>query len=121
MPTVFADILARAVDHTPGAIGGAFAADDGETVDAVSSLGDTELALLTAHYGVLFALVQSALHTFHFGEAEQLFACHDRVDVLVQAVGDGYYALLALEHPASLAVAMRELEGAVRQLRAEMA
>jgi len=120
MSSPFHDILQCALDETPGAVGGAFAAWDGETVDYVSRWDDSEWLILTAHFGIVLAHVQAALHTFHFGEAETLCLTHARLDIVVEAVKEGYYALLALEKPANLGKAMRSLKHAARSLRAEM-
>ena len=115
----FADILRETVEQT-GALGGAFAAKDGELVDSVSDSDPTEWAILTAHYGVVWNQVQRAMLTFHYGEATAVVLTHSSVDILVQHVEDGYYALLAMHHPAPLARALLCLETAVQQLREEM-
>jgi predicted regulator of Ras-like GTPase activity (Roadblock/LC7/MglB family) len=120
MGTIFSDILRSAVEATPGALGGAFAAADGETVDSFSRLDVDDWAILTAHYGVVLAHVQAALHTFHYGEAELILVSHERADILVSAVREGYYALLAIERPSPLAAAMRQLRRAAAALRQEM-
>jgi predicted regulator of Ras-like GTPase activity (Roadblock/LC7/MglB family) len=121
MATVFAAILRDAVESTPGAMGGAFAAADGETVDSFARVDGDDWAILTAHYGVVLAHVQAALHTFHYGEAELVLLSHERADILVSAVRDGYYALLAVERPSPLAGAIRQLRRAAAALRLEMA
>jgi predicted regulator of Ras-like GTPase activity (Roadblock/LC7/MglB family) len=120
MNTPFAEILRVAVEATPGAIGGAFAAHDGETVDAFARDDPEGWAIMTAHYGVLLAQVQSALHTFHYGEAEFMILSHERLDVLVHLVGDGYFALLAVRRPTALGIAMTQLARAAVRLRDEM-
>jgi predicted regulator of Ras-like GTPase activity (Roadblock/LC7/MglB family) len=120
MASPFADIMRRAVEATPGAIGGAFAASDGETVDAFAAEDPDEWAILTAHFGVLFAWVQSALNTFHHGEAEFIMVSHTKLDVLVHAVADGYFALIAVHTPAPLGVALSALRRAAFELREEM-
>lgn len=120
MTSSFADILRHVVDGTPGAVGGSFAAWDGETVDYVSSWEDDEWRILTAHYGVVLAYVQAALHTFHFGEAETICLTHAELDIVIQAVKEGYYALVALEKGANLGRAIRLLEAAAVDLREEM-
>jgi predicted regulator of Ras-like GTPase activity (Roadblock/LC7/MglB family) len=119
--SVFAAILKDAVESTPGAIGGAFAARDGETVDYVSTRDESDWALFTAHYGIVLSHIQSALHTFHFGEAEQVLVIHRDVDIVIQAVLDGYYAMLAIARPGSLARGMSSLLVASAELRREMA
>jgi predicted regulator of Ras-like GTPase activity (Roadblock/LC7/MglB family) len=119
--TPFAAILRGAVERTPGAIGGAFAAYDGEMVDSFFHDGvSDEWAIFTAHYGIVLSHVQSALNTWHYGEAELVMIEHSGTDILMGAVLEGYYALIAIDHPASLATAMREMAGAVAELRREM-
>lgn len=120
MRSAFAEILRTVVESIPGAVGGAFAAGDGEIVDAFAEGDPFEWAVLTAHYGVLMAHVQSALNTFHYGEAEILILAHDNLDILLHAVGEGYYTLVAARHPAPLALAFSSLENAADALRTEM-
>lgn len=118
--TPFARILARAVAHVPGAIGGAFAAADGEMVDCVAAGDSTELAILTAHYGVILSHLEAWLGTKHYGGAEYFVVEHRNLDVLVHTVDDGYYALLAVPPPAPLGRALGALATAARELRQEM-
>jgi hypothetical protein len=116
----FGEIMRQAVEATPGAVGGAFAARDGETVDSFAVIDSEDWAIFTAHYGVLLAHVQSALRTFHYGEARFLILSHTRMEVLVHAVAEGYYALIAINRPAPLGIAARALERAAAALRKEM-
>jgi hypothetical protein len=118
--TPFARILARAVADTPGAIGGAFAASDGELVDHFGSGDPHELALLTAHYGVILANVEALLGTKHFGGAQYFVIENRGLDVLVHTVDEGYYALLAVPPPAPINVALGALATAAAALRQEM-
>ena len=120
MTSPFAKILQDAVEKTPRAIGGAFAAPDGEMVDFFAAGDPLELAILTAHYGVVLSNLEAAFNTWHFG-GPQFFVCeHTRVDVLVHTVEDGYYMLLAVEQPSPLGVALGSLTDAVVELRREM-
>jgi predicted regulator of Ras-like GTPase activity (Roadblock/LC7/MglB family) len=120
MPTPFSNILEAVVGSTPGAIGGAFAASDGELVDSYAKSNAEEWALITAHYGVLLGHVQSALRTFHYGEADLVIMTHEELDIVMQAVAEGYYALVAARHPAPLGRAMTELARAASEIRKEM-
>ena len=120
MSSAFSDILQGAVERIPGAIGGAFAASDGEIVDWFADGDPFEWAVMTAHYGVVLAHVQSALNTFHHGEAEIVLLAHEQLDILLHSVADGYYALLATTHPAPLGKAFNELASAAYKLRQEM-
>ena len=116
----FAAILDAAVKLTPGALGGAFAAADGEMVDYVTSGDATEWAILTAHYGVVLANLEAALNTQHFGGAQYFVVENGKVDVVVHTVHDGYFALLAMQKPACLATALRALARAAARLKQEM-
>lgn len=121
--TPFAAILRQAVEQLPGAIGGTLAAGDGETVDYHVRGGwrRTDWELLTAHHGVLFRHVRSWLHTRHYGDPELLVVSHRELHVLLREVGDGYFALLAIDDGAEIVSASRLLSEAAVQLRAEMA
>lgn len=120
LATSFGRILRSCVERTPGAIGGAFAAADGETVDLFTDWEAGDWKILTAHYGVVLAMVQSALHTFHYGEAEMVVVSHRHLELLIRSVAEGYYALIAVAPPAPLARAMASLERASVELRREM-
>jgi hypothetical protein len=123
--TPFGKILQRAVEATPSAVGGAFAASDGEMVDSFATTYDPhEWALLTAHYGVVLAQLHAAFGTWHFGFPEYFIAQHRSLDIVVHAVDGGYYALIALHEPAGttpIATALTRLRTAAGELRREMA
>ena len=122
--TVFAEILRRAVEATPGAVGGAFADSTGEMVESFATYDPHEWALLTAHYGVVLSHLSSMLGAWHFGGPEYFIAQHAVMDVVVHSVHGGYYALLALSlpngAPSPLALALSSLRIAARQLHQEM-
>jgi hypothetical protein len=118
--TAFAVILQQAVDATPGAIGGAFAAADGEMVDSFCNIDPTDWALITAHYGVLLGQLNGVFGTWHFGGMEYFTAQHSNYDVMVHTVEGGYYAMIVMKTPAPLARGFSNLQRTVAQLRLEM-
>ncbi|MEZ4404605.1 MAG: hypothetical protein R3B06_31585 [Kofleriaceae bacterium] len=118
--TPFGRILERAIAGTPGAVGGAFAAPDGEMVDFVAKGDATEWALLTAHYGVVLANLESLLDTQHFGGTEYFIIENQRLAIVVHAVDGGYYVLLAVPPPAPLSRAIAAVRAAAAALRQEM-
>ncbi len=118
--TPFAQILQRAVQATPNAIGGAFADADGEMVDSFSMIDPHEWAVLTAHYGVVLAQMSAAFGTWHFGGPEYFIALHKQLDVIVHAVEGGYFALIAARTPANLGIALETMRTAAIALRKEM-
>lgn len=118
--TPFAAILRDAVQASPHAIGGAFAASDGEMVDSFATMDPHEWAVLTAHYGIVLSNLVAAFDTWHFGGPEYFIAQHNKLDVVVHAVDAGYYALLAYSKGANLAVALERIRIACGALRKEM-
>ena len=119
--TPFAAILQRAVQATPNAIGGAFADADGEMVDRYSTMDQHEWAVLTAHYGVVMAHINSAFGTMHFGGPEYFIVQHRELEIVVCAVDAGYFALMAIKEPANLGFALQHLHVAAVELKREMA
>lgn len=129
--TPFGRIMHRVVSETPGAIGGAFAASDGEMVDSYSTGDAYEFAVLTAHFGVVLALVKSAFGIFHYGSPNALLTRFARMDIVLCAVEAGYYAVMAIvpapvatedpEHLDPCNDAIVRLGDAVRELAKEMA
>ncbi|MFN0245773.1 MAG: hypothetical protein ACKV2T_02625 [Kofleriaceae bacterium] len=122
--TPFADIMRRAVEATPGAIGGAFADAEGEMVDGYTTIDREEWAILTAHYGVVLVQLHGAFGTWHYGGPEYFIAQHQRLDVVVHSVAHGYYALLAMterDGTAPLATALSSLRAAAAELKREIA
>jgi hypothetical protein len=119
-PTSLARILGAAIDETPGAIAGSFAASDGETVESVAA--DLEsIAFLTAHYAVVVSQCRAAFGVFHYGEVIELVIWNRGLAVVVRSVADGYMALLTLSPGTPIATAQRALVRAAERLRAEIA
>ena len=116
----FGAILKRAVQATPGAIGGAFADATGEMIDGFTTRDANDWALLTAHYGIVLSQLDAAFGTWHFGGPEYFIAQHAALDIVVHAVPGGYYAILAVAEPAPLARALISLRQAARELHREM-
>jgi len=116
----FGAILRRAVQATPGAIGGAFADSQGEMIDSFTTRDPHDWALLTAHYGIVLSQIDAAFGTWHFGGPEYFIAQHAALDIVVHAVDGGYYALLAVAAPASLAHALLSVRTAARALHREI-
>ena len=68
----------------------------------------------------VLAHLEAAFNTWHFGGPEFFFVEHPTLGVLVQPVGEGYFALMAVQQPAPLATALTTLGRAVIELRREM-
>lgn len=122
--TSFRDILRRAVERTPGAVGGSFAASDGEMVDWYTpSYDGHEWAVLTAHFGILLGHVESLLDTLHYGGAEYFIAQHAKMEIVVHVVEGGYYAVFAMrraESPDAILDTLGTVREAALALKKEM-
>ncbi len=120
--TPFGEIMRRAVEATPGAVGGAFADSEGEMVDCFSSSYDPhDWAVLTAHYGVVLRQLRSVFGIWHYGAPEYFIAEHSVLGVVVYTIQSGYYALLAVTDPGELAPgALSTLRDVASALQKEM-
>ncbi len=118
--TPFAAILRTAVEATPNAIGAAFADSEGEMVDSFSTMNAHDWAVITAHYGVVLSQMTAAFGTMHFGGFEFFVAQHKSLEVIVHAVDDGYYALLAFSISPPIGFALERMRDAANALRREM-
>lgn len=123
----FGEIMKRAVEATPDAVGGAFADSTGEMVDSFSAVyNSTDWAILTAHYGVILAHLHAAFGIWHFGGPEYFVAQHQKLGIVVHAIDGGYYALLAIERKPEHSAddlahdALPVLKTAVQALQREM-
>jgi hypothetical protein len=121
--TPFGEIMRRAVEATPGAVGAAFADSQGEMVDGFATEYEpTDWAILTAHYGVLLAQVRAVFGIWHFGGLEYFIAQHKSLGIIVHAVEGGYYALIAITNPSNrCGIALSTLRAAATELKKEMA
>ncbi|MBA2538674.1 MAG: hypothetical protein H0V17_03490 [Deltaproteobacteria bacterium] len=99
--TPFGEIIRRAVESTPDAVGGSFADSTGEMVDCFAkSYNPLDWAILTAHYGVILANLQAVFGIWHFGGPEFFVAQHQSLGIVVQALDGGYFALIAVDRKA---------------------
>ncbi len=89
-------------------------------VDFWTTWQNDDWALLTAHFGVVYQQIFNALRTFHFGDVQFLFLRLETVGVAIQAIDDGYFALLALKLPAQVQAAEINLRASARELLREM-
>jgi hypothetical protein len=119
--TPFADIMRRAVEATPGAVGGAFADSEGEMVDSFATGDKHDWAVLTAHYGVVLAQLHAAFGIFHYGGPEYFIVQHTKLGVVVHTLEGGYYVLIAVSDPARVPFALTALQASVTELQREMA
>jgi len=129
--TPFREIIRRAVETTPDAVGGAFADSTGEMVDCfVTGFEGHDWAILTAHYGVILSHLHALFGIWHFGGPEYFVAQHQRFGIVVHALDGGYYALLAIARKPNAAIddfdvahhaALVTLRDAARELHREMA
>jgi predicted regulator of Ras-like GTPase activity (Roadblock/LC7/MglB family) len=116
--SAFGQILEDMVRRVPGAVGAVFADWEGEPVDQFAHIAPLEIQLVGAHWGVVWSQATRRLQAL--GAIEELLIEGDRAIVLVRAVTDSYFVVLATKRDAHLATARREVERAAGILRGEM-
>ena len=113
--------MTTAVLSVPGAVGGAFAASDGETVDGFSDEHtEYEWALVTAHFGVIFSMIQRSTKKNFASYAQSVVIRLKEYDIVLKLVADGYYAILALQDTGQIGSALKALNIASIALKKEM-
>jgi predicted regulator of Ras-like GTPase activity (Roadblock/LC7/MglB family) len=133
--TPFTPILRTMLLEVPESVGAIFADWEGEAVDqfpdprraadaqtplSAAAIETFDLQLFGAHWGVILNHVNAALRTFHYGDPQIVMLHHDRLDILIQAVDEQYYLLMALRPGGPVGRALQQLERGVQRLRAEM-
>ncbi len=116
--STFGDILEEMVRRVPGAVGAVFADWEGEPVDQFAHIAPLDIQLVGAHWGVVWSQASQRLHAL--GAVEELLIEGERAMVVVRAVTDSYFVVLATRRDAHLATARRELERGAGILRSEM-
>ena len=116
--SAFGEILEKMVRRVPGAVGAVFADWEGEPVDQFAHIPALDIQLVGAHWGVVWSQASQRLGAL--GAVEELLIEGDRAIVLVRAVTDHYFVVLATKRDAHLAIARRELERGADILRSEM-
>jgi predicted regulator of Ras-like GTPase activity (Roadblock/LC7/MglB family) len=116
--STFGAILEDMVRRVPGAVGAVFADWEGEPVDQFAHIAPLEIQLVGAHWGVVWSQATRRLQAL--GAIEELLIEGERAIVLVRAVTDSYFVVLATKRDAHLATARREVERTAGILRGEM-
>jgi predicted regulator of Ras-like GTPase activity (Roadblock/LC7/MglB family) len=116
--SAFGEILENMVRRVPGAVGAVFADWEGEPVDQFAHIPPLDIQLVGAHWGVVWSQASRRLQSL--GAIEELLIEGDRAIVLVRAVTESYFVVLATRCDAHLATALRELERGAGILRSEM-
>ena len=113
--------MTTAVLSVPGAVGGAFAASDGETVDGFAGEQTPyEWALVTAHFGVIFSMIQRSTKKNFSSFAKSVVIRLSEYDIVLKSVEDGYYAIMALQGTGQIGSAIKALNIASIALKKEM-
>ena len=119
--TIFGNILKAAIEAVPGALGATFADWEGETVDGFSpTIGDTNLKLRGAHWGIIYHLARTAWQKADSGQIEELMLEFDNERAIIRRVTNEYYVVLLLARESNLVAARSALDMVEAQLREEM-
>jgi predicted regulator of Ras-like GTPase activity (Roadblock/LC7/MglB family) len=101
-PTIFGHILSRLIAQIPGARGAVLAAWDGETVDQAARVDETEMALMAAHWGIVFYQAKARFKRLGLGHTEAMVLTFGSEQVMVRSVDSDYYVALALPRDSNI-------------------
>ena len=118
--SIFADILAEAFSEFPGAKGAVFTDREGEAVDSYSEMGNTNIRLFGAHWGIVFYQCYSASKKTGAGEVDQLVMRFSAATVVIQRVTEDYFVVVALADSSHLGRALGKVSRVAAKLREQM-
>jgi predicted regulator of Ras-like GTPase activity (Roadblock/LC7/MglB family) len=116
----FAEILQTMVERVPGAVGAIFADWEGEAVDQFAHIPPLEIQLVGAHWGVVLSQATARMVKHGLGAVVEMLIEGERAIVLVRAINDQYFVVLAVKRDAHLGMARRELERGALSILGEM-
>lgn len=114
--SVFSNILEETVAALPGALGAIFLDWEGEIIDGHSHMGNTNLRIVGAQWGIIFYQTHELLKKHGRGEPALITLCFEHQQVILRRVTDNYLVLMALERDANLGRALKLLQEAERKL-----
>lgn len=118
--TVFEEILREVVKAVPGAKGAIFIDWEGEAVDVYSTIGNTNIRLMGAHWGIVYHHARAALKKIGQGGPQELVMNFSQLQVIIRRVTDDYVVIFTLRPGCHLGRALGVLDWAEEKLRAEM-
>ena len=116
-------ILRDLASSTKNSVFCAVLADDGELVEYwdTRAIADSyQCATISAHHGVFLHHIRTLLFSYHFGEANCLTFFYRSMRVALALLPENYFAILACDEKAPLAVTSRCLRRAVPALSKEI-
>jgi predicted regulator of Ras-like GTPase activity (Roadblock/LC7/MglB family) len=119
-PSIFREILKEVTTDLPGALGAIFVDWEGETVDEHSFIGDTNLRLVGAYWGIAYYQARALFRAKELGSPNEMILLFENQQVLIRRVTDEYLVVLALREGINLGRALHLLTRAEVRLRGEM-
>jgi predicted regulator of Ras-like GTPase activity (Roadblock/LC7/MglB family) len=103
MTEPFTGLLAELVASVDGSIGAAFVDHYGEAVECYSVAGDDEyLRLMGAYEGIMLQTSRAVLRGLEAGGIDYYFASYENASLLIKALQQDYFLLLALSPGANI-------------------
>ncbi len=121
--SIFSSILEDIVASLPGALGAIFLDWEGETIDGYSQMGNTNLRIVGAQWGIIFYQSHELFNKHNQGAPELITLCFEHQQVILRRVTndyDDYLVLMALEKDANLGRALALLKEAEQKLKKEI-
>ena len=118
--SIFSTILEEIVVALPGALGAIFLDWEGETIDGYSHMGNTNLRIVGAQWGIIFYQTHELLKKHGHDTPSLITLCFEDQQVILRRVTENYLVLMALERDANLGRALALLQDAERRLKEEL-
>ncbi|MCB9558363.1 MAG: roadblock/LC7 domain-containing protein [Deltaproteobacteria bacterium] len=118
--TIFADILRHEMTEIPGIVGAIFADWEGESVDLYSNVGQTNMKLAGAHWGIIYSQARTAFRKRQLGMIQQMILDFEQQRVVVRRITDEYFVVVAVQGENNLGHTLCALDRAVEKLRRAM-
>ena len=117
----FQYVLANLVAESPGTLGAIFLDDAGETVDLVSAeVSPYDLRVIGAYLGIHMRQFSDLLHRMDLGAPDMLHIRHERANLFLKTLPDGYCLALVQKQSKLPAVAERALRAAAEEIGREV-
>jgi predicted regulator of Ras-like GTPase activity (Roadblock/LC7/MglB family) len=116
----FAKILEEVVTSLPGALGALFIDWEGEAVDGYSAIGNTNLRIVGAHWGISYYQAHAIFKKLALASPNAVILRFADQQVIIRRVTEEYLVILALQHDANQGYALYRLKEVEDKLRKHM-
>ena len=117
----FKAVLNQLLQDVPGSLGAVIVDWEGEAVDQATRIGEYDIKILGAHYGVILTLLRDALTRTGPDRPEEVVIRTKLGTTLIQPLTEDYLLLLQLQKGALVARATQKLRICAEQIDDDIA